>query len=116
MVDDEKVALTLFARLLALNGIEAKTAADGASAVDLGKTEKFDIIFLDISLPGISGFELIKSLKVTNPKSRYVMMTGYSADEFETELKDSGVADFLEKPFQISSVLACIDKVCAENK
>lgn len=69
LVEDEDFIRELYERQLIKAGFAVKTAADGQSGLDILKTEVFDLLLLDIMLPGINGLQLLREFKTKNPTS-----------------------------------------------
>ncbi len=69
LVEDEDFIRELYERQLIKAGFAVKTAADGQSGLDTLKTETFDLLLLDIMLPGINGLQLLREFKTHNPSS-----------------------------------------------
>jgi len=67
VVDDEKVIRDFLSRFLSLQLAQVKTASDGEAAIELAKTEEFDLVFLDIRMPKMNGLELIKAVREIDP-------------------------------------------------
>jgi len=69
LVEDEDFIRELYCRQLLKAGFQVKSAADGQSGLNLLKTEQFDLLLLDIMLPGINGLQLLREFKTQNPNS-----------------------------------------------
>src|SRR4051794_32386384 len=97
-VDDEPVALRRLARLLArAEDIElVAECQDGASAVQAVRRHKPDVLFLDVQMPGINGFEVLEALK-GNRTAVVIFVTAY--DEFALQAFEAQALDYLLKPF-----------------
>jgi DNA-binding response OmpR family regulator len=78
-------------------------AEDGAKAKILMKNNKYDFVFLDINMPGLSGVELIKLIRETWPDTIIIVVTGYSCME-EFFALSIGAHEYIEKPFSINTV------------
>jgi len=76
VADDEVVIRDLFKRILETKGHQVVTTKDGSEALDKVKEEPFDIIFLDIVMPGIGGLKACQTIEKINPEAKIVMMTG----------------------------------------
>lgn len=112
VVDDEKVMRELFTRILGLKGYRVTAVEDGPKAIDMVKTQKFDLIFLDVVLPGIDGLEVFKEIKkVAVNIPIVVMMTGFSVEEKLREAERLGAFQSLYKPFDIPKIMDLVNKV-----
>ncbi len=111
VVDDDEDIGYLFERLLG-DPQEVTVAADGLEAIEKAKAKKFDLIFLDVRLPGIDGIETLKQLKEIAPDAIVIMMSGY--EDVKEKIKQAfalGAQDFLEKPFRDVSEIMTIEQV-----
>ena len=110
IVDDESLALSRLKRLLNENGIEDITAFDNPidALKEITKT-KFDAVFLDISMPNITGLELADSIIQLEPKTFIIFQTAYS--EFALEAYKSGGMGYLVKPIDSNDIKNILEKV-----
>lgn len=113
VVDDEDSLRISLASILELEGFEVKMAASGFEAVDIAKQEKFDILFSDIRMPGMSGTEAFKIIKKMQPNIIGVMMTAYALNDLIVEALNYGAFACLSKPFEIDTILATIKDIAS---
>ena len=111
VVEDEEVIRDFLTRFLSLNNIEVKVAEGSLKAIEMAKKEEFDIIFLDVRMPDMDGFQVLKELKGVNHKGRYIMMTGYAVDNLLEELKKEGISGFIKKPFEIEEIMSRVNEI-----
>jgi excisionase family DNA binding protein len=109
-VDDDKDVGFLFERLLG-GPQEVTVAADGYQALEKAEQEDFDLIFLDVRLPGIDGVETLKRLREISPDSVVVMMSGHEVSDKVREAFVAGAQDFISKPFRDVSEIMTIEQV-----
>ena len=104
VVDDEPMVCMLLSDML--NGPHCQvTACEMAQrAVDFAERNRVDLAFLDVSMPGMSGFELAAKVRARHPEVRLVIMTGHWAAEFAEEVKKAGIDRVLQKPFAVKEV------------
>jgi len=94
---------------LSLRGHSVNTAYDGKAALELIKSNIYDLIFLDHNMPGLTGLELLRYVKQNNLKPKVAIITGYSEiDEFF--MKKIGADEYLTKPVKIKDIDDIIDK------
>ncbi len=110
IVDDEKLALSRLTRLLNDEGIEDIVSFDSPSLalVEATKT-KFDVIFLDISMPQMSGLELANTILSLEPKTFIVFQTAYS--EYAVEAFQTGGIGYLMKPIESADLKRVLEKI-----
>jgi DNA-binding NtrC family response regulator len=96
--DDEKVRQSL-AELLTGDGHRVLTLADGHAAIEAIRSSDWDIVLLDLKLPGLDGLEVLKKMMEINRGIEVIMITGYSTVETAVAAMKAGAADYVVKPF-----------------
>jgi two-component system response regulator AtoC len=113
VVDDEAGVRDFLKFLLEPLGYEIHTANNGTEAIAIVFKEEFDIIFMDVHMPGMSGIEALEKIKKMRPEQSVVIFSS-SSDPFyvlESQAKQKGALECLFKPFELDDVLKMIDKV-----
>lgn len=105
IVDDEIEILHMLRRNLELEGFQVTTASDPFQAVDLMKQELFNLVLLDIRMPGMTGVQLLQELKRINPLTNVIIMTGYSSMANVVDCLGAGAVDYFVKPFMDLNLL-----------
>jgi DNA-binding NtrC family response regulator len=114
VVDDEESLRTVLSTELASEGYDVGTAADGDDAItEMGKTA-FDLVLLDIKMPRMNGFEVLKHVKDKHPRTRVIMLTGFADLKNAIESKKLGAEDFVSKPYDLVDLLTTIERVMSE--
>jgi two-component system, OmpR family, alkaline phosphatase synthesis response regulator PhoP len=109
LVEDEPgLVLTLTDRLR-FEGFEVTVASDGYAALDIGRLQCFDVVVLDIMLPGQSGFEVCAQLRRSDRRTPILMLTARGAVADRVRGLRLGADDYVQKPFEMSELLARID-------
>lgn len=108
VVDDKKVIGDLFNFTLGYSGHDIKVVDNAAAAVEVVMHEKFDIVFLDIVMPGKDGCEILEKIKAIAPQLPVVMMSGYSVEDKKLKARDLGAVTCLKKPFELDDVKRAI--------
>src|SRR5450759_3564258 len=98
VVDDDPVVRKSFDRVLSSKGYAVITAANGEEALRKLNEEKYDVVYTDIRMPGMSGLEVAEQVKARRPWTPVVIITGYGTDAAESRAKAAGVSGFLHKP------------------
>lgn len=109
IADDEKDLLTALKERLEAKSHEVDIVFNGKDAVKLIDTNKYDLAFLDHSMPEITGLEIVKHIKKKGIKTKTVIITGYSAMK-EVVAITVGADEYLEKPIKISDLENIIAK------
>jgi len=110
IVDDEELARSRLLRMLKTLGHESIALAQNAEeAIELAKEELFELIFLDINMPHISGLELGYELKYITPSSSIVFQTAY--EEHALQAFDIGAVAYLVKPYSIEQLQNAMERI-----
>jgi DNA-binding NtrC family response regulator len=116
IVDDEKDLAYVLSDILKLEGYETTSVLDGYRAIEEIKKTHYDLILMDIRLPGINGVETFIQIKKIDPEERVVMMTGYAVEDLIKKAFREGAYACIHKPFDLQKVIGLIQKVISENK
>ena len=98
VVDDDPVVRKSFDRVLSGKGYAVITAENGEEALRKLNEEKYDLVYTDIRMPGISGLEVAEQVKARKPWTPVVIITGYGTDAAQARAKAAGVSGFVHKP------------------
>ncbi len=98
-VDDDPLTITLLEDTFFDEDYHIHTALNGQDALACLSTEKIDVAFIDLKMPGMDGITLLKEVKSNYPEIMVMMLTGYGSIEKAIEAIKMGAVDFLEKPF-----------------
>ncbi|MDQ1215999.1 MULTISPECIES: response regulator transcription factor [Microbacterium] len=106
LVDDEPHIIALLERALRTDGLEPLVAEDGETALELLETEEVDLIILDVGLPGIDGFDVLRRVRGSGSAVPVIMLTARSGTNDTVEGLDAGASDYVPKPFVVAELLA----------
>ena len=109
LVDDDPNTLASLSRAFRLAGHEATVCDNANRAIDLLRTEPFDLILSDVVMPGKSGLELLEDLKSTGVKTPIVLISGQANIEMAVKATKLGALDFLEKPLSTDKLLVTVE-------
>jgi len=109
LVEDTDIVRRSTHELLEAVGCGVSVAQDGPTALAqfAARPEAFDVVLLDLTLPGMTGLETLRGLEALDPDVRVVLTSGYRLEATEEVTSDRVV--FLPKPFVMDELLACID-------
>lgn len=116
VVDDEAPVREAFAAALQAKGFEVVLAGDGREALRILRHEQFDLVFLDILLPGVGGATVIQAIKRRNPDAIVVLITGYPYHDETLAALEHGPAMLLPKPIKLTDIEAVLKIVFKEHK
>jgi len=111
IVDDEIILRESLAGWLERDGHDVKTAASGEEALEKVKDTHFDILLVDIKMEGISGLEVLKQVKESDPEVSVVMITAYGSISTAIDAMKNGAYDYLLKPFDPDELGVLIEKI-----
>jgi len=111
VVEDDLSILVGLQDNLIIEGYEVSTATNGTKGLSLANEQNFDLLILDIMLPGLNGFEICKKVKKEKPLLPIIMLTAKSSEMDKIVGLDYGADDYITKPFSLSELLARIRAV-----
>ncbi len=111
IVDDELIMRESLAGWLERDGHDVETAAGGEAALGRLKETRYDILFLDIKMEGMSGLEVLKQVKEDDPDVAVVMITAYGSISSAIEAMKNGAYDYLLKPFDPNELGVLVEKI-----
>jgi two-component system, NtrC family, nitrogen regulation response regulator NtrX len=109
LVDDDPNTLASLSRAFRLAGHEATVCDNAGRALELLRTESFDLILSDVVMPGKSGLELLEDLKKAGVKTPIVLISGQANIEMAVRATKLGALDFLEKPLSTDKLLVTVE-------
>ncbi|MCL4853378.1 MAG: sigma-54 dependent transcriptional regulator [Bryobacteraceae bacterium] len=110
VVDDERNVLSAFEKLLGGNGHEVATERRAAAGLERLQREPFDLVILDIRMPGMDGLEALRQIKQHRPQWPVIIVTGQGTMETAIEATQCGAFDYQLKPFEPEEVLAVVER------
>jgi DNA-binding NtrC family response regulator len=109
IVDDEERLRNTMRKLLAVEGLEADSAGSGEEAVEKLRAGKFDVIILDVRMPGMTGVETLAEIKKIDPEVEVIILTGYASVDTAKDIMKLGAYDYLLKPYSKEELMDRID-------
>jgi DNA-binding NtrC family response regulator len=116
VIDDEAAIRESLEVLLTLEGYATRMAADGVEGLRILDQESFDLVLLDLALPGQSGLELLPQIKERHPELPIIMITAYGTVDNVVESIRAGAENFVQKPWDNEKLLADIRSAVARHK
>ena len=109
VVDDLKSSRLTLGGILEDEGHNVVLAENGYQAIEAAKQVPFDLIFMDIKMPGINGVQTFREVKKINPQAAVIMMTAYSVEDLVREALEEGAYAVVYKPFDMEHVVSIIE-------
>jgi nitrogen regulation protein NR(I) len=116
LIDDDDAARTALERVLAAEGHEVISYADGESGLAAALEEEVDCVLTDLRMPGVSGLELIQTLSDELPNLPVVLMTAHGTTETAIEATRRGAFDYILKPFEMDELLSIVTRAAAAGQ
>ena len=105
LVDDEAELVFTLAERLVLRGIDAAAVTDGNDALKTLEMKPFDIVVVDVKMPGLSGIDLMRQIKDRHPDIQIILLTGRGSLEESDEGLQEGACDYLVKPINVEMLI-----------
>ena len=105
LIEDDSAVAQSIELMLKSESFNVYTTDLGEEGVDLGKLYDYDIILLDLNLPDMSGFEVLRSLRVSKVKTPILILSGLAGTEDKVKGLGFGADDYLTKPFELRNLL-----------
>ncbi|MBW1693573.1 MAG: response regulator [Deltaproteobacteria bacterium] len=110
VIDDEKVIREGCHEVLTQEGYKVVRAERGEQGLKMIEREHFDVILLDLMMPGLSGFDVLSHVKALHPDTSVIVITGYATIENSIEAMKNGAFDFIPKPFSPDQLRVVVSK------
>ncbi len=111
IADDEEALRKVLGSELINEGYRVTDVGNGADAITFLKKKQFDIAILDINMPEMDGFSVLKYIKQHFPDTKAIMLTGYNDLRHAIESKKYGADDFVGKPYDLNDLLSSIERL-----
>jgi DNA-binding response OmpR family regulator len=108
--DNNKFRITLRSLLKAPN-YEIFDVETGEEGLQFAKSHSFDLLLVDLVLPGINGLDMLREMRDAGNKFSVILMSAYLTDGIRNKAQEYGVNEFLEKPFEIAELTKIIDNL-----
>ncbi|MEF3697708.1 response regulator [Desulfolutivibrio sp.] len=116
VVDDEDRFRTTLVKLLVAQGLYAEAASGGEQALALLAAKPFDVVLLDVKMPGESGQEVLPRIKAIAPGVEVLILTGHASVDIAADMIAGGAADYLLKPCPLDELVGCVRAVYDRKK
>jgi putative two-component system response regulator len=110
LVVDDELGPRESIRMILNKKYEVHTAASGQEALECLKNNKFDLITLDLRMPGLSGFEVLREIRKNHANMEVIVVTGYASPQNSEEVADYGVDEFITKPFDAPAIIGSVNR------
>ncbi|HKO57597.1 MAG TPA: sigma-54 dependent transcriptional regulator [Thermoanaerobaculia bacterium] len=116
IVDDEEVLRDVLEVVLRRENFDVVLAASGEEALSVLDTEEVDLVILDIMLPGISGIDTLRAIRIANPTVPVIVITAFSSIDGAIEAMKHGAFHYIPKPFKNEEVVLTVNKALEQRR
>ncbi len=116
IIDDEPIIHEVLGDLLSSEGYEVENSSSGEEALDKHSSQSFELILLDLLLPGIDGIEVLKKLKKIDPNAVIIIITAFASVESAISAMKIGAYDYIQKPFKHDELLITVKRAIEHRK
>lgn len=110
VIDDEPIIHEVLSQLLTAEGYEVELSSSGEEALEKHSSASYDLILLDLLMPGLDGIEVLKALKRMDPEAMIIIITAYASVESAIAAMKMGAFDYIQKPFKHEELLLTIKR------
>ncbi len=114
VVDDDRAILTLVGTIALAEGFDVATTINGEDAMKQLRHRPAELVLLDLRMPGVTGLDVLRSIREISPRCRVVLMTGYGTIDSAVEAVKLGAMDYLTKPFDLQRLRRLLSSVREE--
>ncbi|HEX7972929.1 MAG TPA: response regulator transcription factor [Anaerolineales bacterium] len=115
VVDDEEMVRSSLEEILRLEGYDVKTALDGEDALLFLQSEGFDLVLLDLKMPGMDGMDVLRAAGRVAPEAKVILLTGHGSLESAIEALRHGAQDYILKPAPSHDILNSVANALARK-
>jgi DNA-binding NtrC family response regulator len=116
IVDDEEVLRDVLDAVLRREGFDIITASTGEEGLHVLETEEIDLVILDVMLPGISGIDTMRAIRIANPTLPVIIITAFSSIDGAIDAMKQGAFHYIPKPFKNEEVVLTVNKALEQRR
>src|SRR4051794_16639718 len=116
LIEDDSATAQAIELMLKSQGFNVYTTDLGEEGIDLGKIYEYEVVLLDLNLPDVSGFEVLRKLRVSKVKTPILILSGFSGTEDKVKALGFGADDYMIKPFHKDELVARIHAIVRRSQ
>lgn len=116
IVDDKESIREVLRDFFESEGFDVFQAADGAIALEIGRTERFDVVLVDLKMPPPDGLEVLKELRHICPETAVLILTGYPSNESVADALRLGCNGYVGKPIELKRLKELVHEAMVKRK
>ena len=110
VIEDEEKVRSILSDILINGGHEVEATSDGSQGVEMFEQKEFDLVFTDLGMPGMSGWQVAEKIKAINDGVPIALITGWNVELNGSEMREKGVDLIAYKPFEVNQVLKLVQE------
>ncbi|MHC4184057.1 MAG: sigma-54-dependent transcriptional regulator, partial [Planctomycetota bacterium] len=111
VVDDDSLSRDYLSEALSGNDYEVESASDGHKAIKMVGNCNYDVVFLDMKMPGIGGLDVLEKIKKISKETIVIMVTAYGSIESAVAAMKNGAYDYIIKPFSLDQIEILLKRI-----
>ncbi len=115
-VDDEEELVSALVERLELRGIDATGVTSGDEALEHLLDEPFDVVIMDVKMPGIGGLDVLRTISRRHPEVKVILLTGHGSAEDSEIGRRLGAVAYLQKPVDLEDLLATVEQATGSKE
>ena len=115
IIDDDQPVRSLLSTILG-SKFDCSSAESAGAAITRMETQVFDVVLLDLGLPGMSGLALCRLIVNRCPNTVVIVISGNTDDQSIADAMKAGAIDYLKKPFNLADVVATVDRAISDRR
>ncbi|HID94475.1 MAG TPA: response regulator, partial [Candidatus Latescibacteria bacterium] len=116
VIDDEEGIRDMLSEVLSREGFDVLAAGDGKQGVEMARNSAFDLVILDLKLPGQDGGKVLPLLKSIDPNLRVIIITAYLSLMSPIEARERGAYDYIPKPIDVEDLKRRVKRACGARR
>ena len=110
IVEDEEDVRNILKDILTQEGHRVETASNGKRGIEKFNKKNFDMVLTDLGMPGMSGWQVAEKIKAINGKVPIALITGWSIELKESEIKERGIDFIIKKPYKLAQLVNLVQE------
>jgi CheY-like chemotaxis protein len=116
VIEDDASVRDILSQMLRAKGYQVVMACDGEEGIERFRTDQFDLVFTDLGMPKLSGWEVGKTLKGMNPRIPIAMITGWGTELRQDKMRENGIDAVVPKPFTFEKITRLVSEVLEQRE
>ena len=113
LVDDEKEFVTTLSERIEMRAVDSEIAFSGEAAMAILAENTFDVMILDLNMPGMDGLETLEKVKAVRPEIKVIILTGHGSEKERIKSMELGAFAYMQKPVDLDTLMGQIKKAHA---